>query len=277
MKTYSTGAERSNLDLRDFKYDKSVATTAPQKGGERYKPEDIQDQHRVGICTAISLTQNAEKALGIKYSADFQYLLQKKYIDKNWEEGSSARSALTVAKNYGMLPEEHWAFSTDRNLPYYRYIKKLQNVPESEIVRLLKIASEHKLEGYASVPIDRDAMCNAIDESQAGIIARFDLDNQWYREPIEPLRRPIKPISGHLVTISNYDGFSQRVANTWGSDWADGGTAYFNLLFYQPTEAWIPYYKSSQVIDDQKKKLESLQGQLITLLQQLVALLKLKK
>jgi len=59
------------------------------KGGFNYLPTDILDQKNVGICTAISHIQNRNKANGKTYSADFQYLLQKKFYDMNWTEGSS--------------------------------------------------------------------------------------------------------------------------------------------------------------------------------------------
>lgn len=273
---YATGAEPSAVDIRDFTYKPDKANKI---GGERYKPEDIEDQHRVGICTAISLTQNAKKATGIEFSADFQYLLQKKFYDKNWNEGSSARSALHIAKTYGMLPQNGWTHTmeSDRKLSYARYIKKLQAVPDAEIERLIKIASVNKLAGYAQVPIDRDMLANAIDESAAGLIVRFVVGKEWYTAPIEPLRKPVSVISGHLITICNYDGMSYRVANTWGDDWADKGTAYSNLMTYQPTEAWIPYYtKLPDPIQEQKEQLKALQGQLLALLQKLVALLGLK-
>lgn len=294
MKTqiYSFGAEPSPLDVRDFKYMPDMATlAAPLKGGTRYNPEDIEDQHRVGICTAISLTQNARKALGIKFSADFQYLIQKKYIDKNWTEGSSARSSLSAAKgkddahgNFlwgGLLPAEHWTFTTeeDRKLPYSKYIAKLKAVPETELKKLFEISKNYRLAGYAQVEVKRDVIAKAIDESRAGLIVRFVVGREWYTAPIQPLRRALEPISGHLITESNYDGNSGRVANTWGTDWADKGTAFFSMLTNPPTEAWIPYYNDLPLpdpIQKQKEELETLKGELLKLIQKIVKMLNLK-
>ena len=65
---YATGAEPSPIDIRDFTYQPDMAAMAPVKGGQRYKPEDIEDQYSVGICTAISLTMNARKATGVRFS-----------------------------------------------------------------------------------------------------------------------------------------------------------------------------------------------------------------
>lgn len=277
----ATGAEPSTIDIRDFAYVPDKASLSPIKGGQRYAPGDIDDQHRVGICTAISLTMNAQRALGMKFSADFQYLLQKKFYDKNWNEGSSARAALHTAYTYGFLPEVEWTHTTekDRELPYSRYVEKLKAIPDAEVQRLLAVASQYKrLSGYAAVPIDRDKLASAIDESKAGLIVRFVIDNQWYRRPIEPLRKPVKPISGHLINYTNYDGNSFRVANSWGVDWCDDGTAYGSLLTYTPTEAWLPYYlELPKHIETQKEKLLTLQGELLSLLQKVIALFNLKK
>lgn len=277
---YATGAEPSTLDVRDFKYQPDMAAlTAPQKGGERYQPEDIEDQHRVGICTAISLTQNARKALGIKFSADFQYLLQKKYFDKNWNEGSSGKASLHTAYTYGLLPEEHWTFTTieDRKLSYSKYIAKLKAVPQKEIDRLLEIAKAYKLAGYAAVPVQRDLLAKAVDESRSGLIVRFVVGREWYTAPIEPLRKAQTPISGHLIVYSNYDGMSYRLANTWGTDWADKGTGYSLLTINPPSEAWIPYYNDlPPSIQKQKEELETLKGELLKLIQKIVKLLNIK-
>lgn len=266
---YSTGAEKSPYDIRTTAY---APTGVPKKGGTRYLPEDIEDQHKVGICTAISLTQNARKALGIKFSADFQYLLQKKYYDLNWKEGSSIFHALKVGKTIGLLPEKHWTFTTekDRTLSYEKYIKKLQAIPESEIERLKLLTV--KLTAYEKVPVDPDLMAQAICESEAGILCRFNVGKEWWTNPIEPIRPPKVTVSGHAITESNFNGQSGRVANTWGTDWADQGTGYFLYQNYIPTEAWIPHYNSGEKYTP-SPLLDSLQ-KVVNLYQQLLNKLK---
>ena len=271
---YSTGANRSPYDIRTFSY---IPTKANIKGGLKYEPEDIEHQHKVGICTAIHLTQNARKSLGVKFSADFQYLLQKKYLDKNWEEGSSIYSALKVGTTYGFLPADKWTFTTedDRKLSYSKYIKKLQAVSDKDIEKLLESSKEYKLTGYAKVPVNRDDMANAIDEAVAGILVRFEVGSEWWNAPIEPLRTPLQAISGHAIIESNYNGNSFRVANTWGSDWANKGTAY-HTTNYMPTEAWIPYYDPlPEPIDVQKQNRATIIGQIMDLIQKIIALLPL--
>lgn len=273
---HGTGANPSPKDIRTFAYAPSARTKT--KGGERYKPEDIDDQHKVGICTGISLTQLGQKATHWAFSPDFQYLLQKREIDKNWEEGSSISSALKVAKNFGRLPLEFWTHTdeNDRKLPYHKYIEKLKKIPEEEIARLKDIASGYKIRAYAKVPADYDSICNAIDEADGeGVLARFDIGSEWWREPIEPLRRPQSIVSGHATIITNYNGLSMRIANTWGEDWADKGTAYFLWGSYKPTEVWITYEDEvPEHVENDLKKLETLQGKLLSLLQELLKLLQ---
>lgn len=277
-KEYSTGAEKSPLDIRTFSY---IPTTANKKGGLKYEAKDIEDQHRVGICTSISMTMNARKVRGIKYSADFQYLLQKKLIDGNWNEGSSAFSALKVAHKYGMLPDKDWKFTDedDRKLSYQKYIKKLQAITDKEIEELLEIAILHKIEAYAKVNANREDMANAIDESEAGLITRFVIDRKWWTGLIEPLRRPDwkTTVTGHLVSSTNYSGNSFRIANSWGPKWGDKGTAY-HLLNYMPTEAWIPYYGDvSKPIKVQQESREKIIGTILDYLQKIIVLVtKLK-
>lgn len=259
MKKYKkgVGALESKYDLRTFSY---IQTKANVKGGVRYSPEDIDDQDRVGICTSISMTMNAQKALGQPFSEDFQYLLQKKYIDENWNEGSSIFSALKVANKYGLLPKKLWTLTSDsdQKLSYSKYIKKLQAVTDKQIEELLK--KTIKISGYAKVPVERDMLANAIDESKSGLLTRFVIGSEWWTNPVEPLRFPMKVISGHAVTTSNYNGNSFRIANSWGSDWADSGTAYYMLGDYPPTEAWIPYYSEvpPEIVEQQKSPLEKL-------------------
>lgn len=278
------GAHDSPFDIRTF-----TAPTKPytnQKGGTRYQPEDIEYQSNVGICTAISLTQNARKALGQKFSADFQYLIQKKYYDFNWDEGSSIFSSLKAAKGIGLLPEEEWTHTTqaDRDLPYSQYIAKLQAIPMAEIARLILIANQHKIQGYASVPVNRDAQALAIDGSRAGILVRFAVGKEWYTDvngtttwdatKIEPLRPPKQVISGHAITVSNYDGGSFRVANTWSKEWAEGGTAYYVFTQYSPTECWAVYYTADTlppVIQTKLQARESFGGKILDLIQKLIA------
>jgi hypothetical protein len=280
----STGCNKSQYDIRTFSY--PVKGYTKQSGGERYKPEDIESQSKVGICTGIHLTQNAKKALGKPFSADFQYLVQKLEYDKNWYEGSSILCALKVAKNIGLLPAEEWTFTKqeDRDKGYEWYVSKLKLIPQSEIDRLKIIAGNYKIKAYANIPVTRDSMAEAIDNSKAGILSMKLVGNEWWtnssgivtwaKEFIQPLRAPRTVVSGHAMIDSNYDGYSFRIANTWGKEWCDGGTAYYNLKDYKPVECWAVFYNElPNEIEKKLKERESIKGQILDHIQKIVILL----
>lgn len=231
-----------------------VAEATLVKGGNAYFREDLDDQSKVGICTSIHLTQKRTKATQVLYSPDFFYLVQKKYIDGNWDEGSSILSSLKVAKNFGFLPRDLWTHSTyaDRKAGYAHYIKKLQAVSDKEILRLLTLCVD-KIAGYAMVNVSNSqALAQAIENSVSGVSFRYDTDNNWYTDKngkaswlakdIDPIRPPDPPTSGHAITASEYD-FTKSLMfthpNTWGMVWCNQGQCHIDYKNYRPTEAWI--------------------------------------
>lgn len=250
---FGTGAEESIQDHRTIPHSPDMAVLY-ETGGVDYLPTDIENQHRVGICTAISLTQNQGKANNKKYSADFQYLLQKKFYDLAWYEGSSLLNALKVGKKYGFLPNDLWTHTTeaDRSLPYSEYVAKLQNLSDAEINRLLVLCVDN-LKGYAQVNVnDSMAVAKAINDSKAGIICRYAVDKNWWTdkngnvsykpEDINPLRAPTSLASGHAITMSKFDytlTIDQILSNTWGTDWDKQGNADVDYSNYRMTEAWL--------------------------------------
>ena len=255
MNTFGTGCYPSKKDRRHIKHSNLVCAGEPLiKGGYNYQPNEIENQHTVGICTAISMVQNREKANGKHYSPEMQYLLQKKFYDNNWMEGSSVFNALQVAKKYGFLPSELWTYTneTDRQLPYAQYIQKIEKIGEMEIQRLIGLCGD-KIPGYASVDVsDPQAMARAIVESEAGILCRIEAGPTWWSsatgitswqpKDIDPLRKPTTNLSGHAINIQNFDyTFTQmqQIANSWGTQWDLQGCANINWNNYRPTEAWI--------------------------------------
>ena len=257
---FGLGADSSKHDYRTLSHADVGAPQAKPIGGTQYPASVIRNQRKVGICTAISLVQNTEQATGVKYSADFQYLLQKHFIDQNWYEGSSPFASLQAAKKYGMLRIEHFPSIVDETptINYADYIARLVAVVTDEVkFKNLLSKCEFPIKGYASVKTDDYSFAEGVDDSKAGLICRFNIGAEWWTKKngqsswsaldIEPLRAPAQIVSGHQVTVSDYD-FTQigehvgRVANTWSKDWADDGSARFILQNYRPTEAWIPYY-----------------------------------
>lgn len=249
MTRFGTGANISPIDPRTVVHHNLVMAGVPlTKGGIPYAKSDIENQHTVGICTAISLVQNRQRANGKRYSPDFQYLLQKKYYDLNWDEGSSIFNAIRVGKNYGFLPtsEWHWTSEDDRTLPYSEYVALLKGIPDTEVKRLIDLCVD-KIPGYASVDIsDTQKIARAISDSEAGILCMYRVGKEWYTpswftKDIDPLRHPQIVESGHAITMAGYDytsNFMQRLINTWGTVWDMEGQATINYGNYRMQEAW---------------------------------------
>lgn len=251
---FGTGAHESPVDPRTVKHEDVVTAGVPLvTGGTVYLPRDIRNQHKVGICTAISLVQNRQKAKGREYSADFQYLLQKKLYDNvvhgyPWIEGSSIMTALKVGKNVGFLPAELWTATTeaDRELPYGDYVAKLQAVPDAEVARLMALCVD-KIPGYAVVDAsDPQKIAHAIADSEAGVICMYGCGNTWWLpswlpKDINPLRRPWPYTSYHAIGMTFFDysrTLLQKLANTWSADWNDEGNADIDQGNYAPREVW---------------------------------------
>jgi len=254
----NSGGAPSPNDYRTITHEYPTLARPYTRGGITYFPGDIEHQHKVGICTAISLVQNVQKALGKKYCPDFQYLLQKKYFDASWEEGSSIFSALRAAIKYGFLPRIDSPFQDEsiRSLSYDKYIERLQSISDADF-RMLLSKCEKKLTGYAKVDTSTpDNIAHAIDNSDAGILCLYSIGKEWWTSPtngfsswnpsdINPLRAPKVQVSGHAISAVSYDftlATNGVLANTWGRDWNKNGCGDINFDGYKMIEAWIPYY-----------------------------------
>lgn len=271
-----TGAKASPIDIRNFVF-RPTGIFPNMTGGYHYDRSDILDQHAVGICTSIHLVQNALKATGVEYSPDFLYLLQKKYYDGNWKEGSSIFHALKAAKNFGFLPKkyfEKYISERDRRLDYSEYIEKLKAISPSEITNLLT-KCEKRLVAYEAIekPLTRDKVATAIDESTSGVLVRYVIGEEWYtRNRIDKektlLPYPREPVSGHALVMSEFYGNIFTLSNTWGPDWNLNGNGDIDFL---PTEAWIPHY---DIVPDRVQKLidkkKTIAYKAISLLQALI-------
>lgn len=248
MKTF--GAKRSPYDKRTKIHSPSVKGTPLTSGGIIYQPQDIENQHTVGICTAIDMTNQAGKKYGKKYDADFQYLLQKRFIDGNWDEGSSVLSAMKVGNKYGFLPLGLFTVTEADRTDYASYVAKLQAIPIDTVYALIA-KCENKLAGYAQVTPTVQSIQEALSHEPTGIQCMYIVDNAWWTSLagvvtyapslIDPIRPPVSPIDGHSIKATYFDTTSPWLlhANTWGTDYDLTGNCHVG---YTPVEAWIPYF-----------------------------------
>lgn len=247
----SFGAHRSKPDYRDIQHeDITLAGIVPSIYTENYSTIPVTMQNKIGICTSnlcYLMQKNLQKqGINVVLSRRFLYTVTKRYIDNNTQEGSSLRSALKAAYNYGVALES--TVPTDTTVSHADFIKEYE-WPQSVWDEALK----YRIDGYVSVKIDRDAIAKAIYEC-GGIYARVEVGKEWYTntngygswlsKDILPLRRPITPISGHAIVPFAYDNsntkFDITLRNSWSTGWANQGNGDLLLEDYSPdfTEAW---------------------------------------
>jgi hypothetical protein len=256
------GAIESEKDNRTIKEKSSLLDyfSFPKDGGKAIKLECILDQHRVGICTAISNIEIVYDRTGIRYSEDFQYLLQKKYFDGGWFEGSSVFNSIKASHKYGYLRKEIFDqfFQRNPNEDYANYSARLKSIADNETMMTDLLARcEKKMQGYTKLDNTLPAIAKAIDDTENGVLARFTCGwswfyklingvtrNCWDGEVIEPISEPVAlstfPITGHAVSLPFYKMGGLFVGNSWGIGWCKDGHANID---YMPTEAYKLYFK----------------------------------
>lgn len=257
---FGTGAFPSENDPRAYIHENSYdkADIIPPTHSITYKPDEVKHQRKIGICTSESLIQLAEKHFGRKFSDDFQYLAQKKEYDRNWGEGSSLQSALWVAKNIGLLPQEKLARILDLypEINYEEYVARLQSITNDEYLRLKNEASKYKIVGFARVDTsNKDSIAKAMIDSKVGLYTRYEVTTDWYTDiygfvtwafdKISPLRRKGTFLSGHAISATAYDFTSSEkygLTNTWGTEYGRQGYVEAINSITQMKEAWIVYW-----------------------------------
>lgn len=258
------GADESPKDSRTIKEPK-VSFLAyfsfPKDGGKAIKPECILDQNRVGICTAISNVQLVFDRTGKQYSEDFQYLIQKLYYDKNWNEGSSVFNSIKASYDLGYLPKTIFDkyFVRDQNENYNTYITRLKTIAYNDaLMKELLAQCEKVMQGFTNIGVSLPAIAQAIDDADNGVLVRYTCGWSWFYklingltyncwsgdiiEPItEPIATPTFPITGHAVSLPVYKMAGFFAGNTWGRLWCSDGHA---KMDYLPTEAYKIYFKN---------------------------------
>lgn len=258
------GAIESPKDSRTIKEPKVSLLayfTFPKDGGREIKPECILDQNRVGICTSISLVELIFDRTSKRFSEDFQYLIQKKYYDKGWFEGSSVFNAIKAGYDVGFLPKEIFDqyFQRDPNENYDSYSSRLKQIADNEtLMKELLAKCEKVIQGYTNIGTSLVALAKAIDDTENGVLARYTcgwswfykyvngiLHNCWNGESIEPITEPVAtptfPITGHAVPMPVYKMAALYVGNTWSKLWCADG---HSKIDYLPTEAYKVYFKN---------------------------------
>ena len=235
------GAFESPYDPRDIQHKLDQAEPIPSTYDANYSNIPVQMQHQLGICTAEAVCTLIEhfRNDGIVLSRRFTYMVGKKLVDGNLEEGSAIKSMLHGAYKYGTQPES--VVPTDTTISYTDFVN-FDPTPY--------LATAIKIPGYTNVAVDPTSLASGII-TYGGLAVRYDCGSTWYTDSngiitwdptrILPLQPPRPIVSGHAIVAYKYD-YSQKkigwIRNSWSSDWGVHGDGYSIVDQFGPTEAW---------------------------------------
>lgn len=238
-------------DDRDYIY--TPKTTVPRAASLRNWIGGIEDQGKIGSCTANAVVsaveiicQRAEKHRDL--SRLFNYYGSRKRDNLLGQEGAMLRSACKAAVNDGLPLESLY--------PYLPDIRD-QEPPASVYTE----AAKTRVTRYERIVIDRTkdgfnvwhAMKSAISEGHPVVVAMFlssqfpKLKGKNYVEQnylgcmnqMPPA--PYSYIGNHAMVVTGYDGDQVEMENSWGTEFGDQGMAYIAATTFDRDvyEAWV--------------------------------------
>jgi hypothetical protein len=144
-------------------------------------------------------------------------------------EGTSLKSALDVARNYGLV--------LDGVLPF----GKAQLYP-GDVKTFYAIAAKLRISAYFNLGRDQAAWRTWLATS-GPILTRLDVDRTWDNAAstggnLDTYQPPTR--GGHAVALVGYTADRFIVRNSWGTPWGDHGYGYASLAYAQAafTEAY---------------------------------------
>lgn len=245
------GALESGHDERDLVAKSFATTDTPPIEDEKHYDFHL-NQRAIGICTAISVCTVLRQMYGIEFSPQFLYVMGKRTIDKNMNEGSSIRTMLQTAYSIGCLPlADNPLDNTRKSYQDYTNITFTQ--------AQIQKASQYKLT-YSVARLDPVGFATDLHNSKYGLLTRMSVgDNfyspSWRKADLELLRKPVPVTSGHAILVKKYSGLGtdqrRKLHNTWGDKntpttdsglvWCDDGDIDYIYSTQKDyvTEAWM--------------------------------------
>lgn len=188
--------------LEDIKDNRNIALATFQK------PVDIPNEFETTLgevdnqgikscCVGCAISKVAELKLGVNLSYDDLYEQCKAVDGIPNVLGTYPSLGAKIATNSGIATVE--AYDS----------KDIKKISESR--------AKNKLNGYAFVVADFDAICQAVYQNGA-VTASFGVDSKWFRGIITKI---LKIIGYHYVVIKgfNYSSGILKIRNSWGTGW----------------------------------------------------------
>jgi hypothetical protein len=145
-------------------------------------------------------------------------------------EGTSLKSALDVARKYGIVKDRLVPFASARLYP-------------GDAKTLYAVAAQLKILAYFNLG-DNLTNWRTWLATKGPILTRLDVDSTWQAatetKGVLDDYDEDSGMGGHAVAIVGYDPGRFIVRNSWGARWGDGGFAYASLAYAQAafTEAY---------------------------------------
>ncbi len=217
-------------DRRDYLYSAiRPVIRIPERADLRAGCSEIEDQGKLGSCTAQALSGNLEfldkrmDGVYVDTSRLFIYYNERVIEDTvDYDSGASLRDGIKTLKNDGVCREVTW--------PYV--ISRFANKPPP---KCYAEARGHLIESYhrLNTPAEMLACLAEGYPFVFGFTAYEDFESARVRRTgvVRMPKREERAIGGHAVMAAGYDRPAKRflVRNSWGRRWGMNG--YFTMPF----------------------------------------------
>jgi hypothetical protein len=146
------------------------------------------------------------------------------------EEGTSLKTALDIARKFGVVTDQTLPFATGRLYP-------------QDAKTFYAIAATRKILAYFNLDTDLSRW-RAWLATKGPILTRLDVDRTWDNASVTggnlDTYQANKTRGGHAVALVGYTSDRFIVRNSWGKTWGDKGFGYASLSYAQEafTEAY---------------------------------------
>jgi hypothetical protein len=146
------------------------------------------------------------------------------------EEGTSLKTALDIARKFGVVTDQTLPFATGKLYP-------------QDAKTFYAIAATRKLLAYFNLDTDLSRW-RAWLATKGPILTRLDVDRTWDNASTTAgnldTYQASKTRGGHAIALVGYTPDRFIVRNSWGKTWGDKGYAYASLSYAQEafTEAY---------------------------------------
>lgn len=231
---YLSNLAPSPADDRDYPY----VPLAEFPEATEFATGDIEDQGKVGSCTANAIVSACEAIKAGHLSRLFNYYHTRLLENRLGQEGASLRDAVKVAMKLGLPQESLWPYDESK-----------VDFPPSVEARLE--AAKHTVTEYRRIDLTGDwkarvsGIKSALSQGYPVVFAmpvttQFMQLSQSTSKGYAGKAFPWWPVVGnHAMCFYGYDRDFLKAENSWGTSWGDEGRWSLRIgLVEEVFEAW---------------------------------------